>query len=245
MGKKRLTKEEFIEKAKQVHGDRYDYLKVNYVNWKTKVCIICPEHGEFWQIPNNHLNKKGCPKCADIQRNNFKRSNLESFIKKSKIVHNNFYIYDKSIYKGCFDLIEIICPNHGIFWQTPSNHLKGEGCPFCRKSKGELKIESWLKNKNIIFISQKSFDNCRGKKRLLIFDFYLPEYNICIEYDGEQHFKPFRFKNQIKSLELFKKLKINDEIKNKYCKNNNIKLIRISYKNFNKIDKILKNELEK
>lgn len=241
---KKLTTEKFIEKAKKIHCDNYDYSKVEYNDWKTKVCIICPEHGEFSQKPNGHLSGKGCPACANIRRNNFKKSNLNNFIIKSKLVHNNFYKYNKSIYNGCFENIQIICPEHGEFWQSPSNHLKGEGCPKCRRSKGELKIEYHLKENNILYENQKTFENCRGKKRLLKFDFYLPENNICIEYDGEQHFKPFRFKDKIGCLKSFEKLKNNDNKKNKYCQDNGIRLIRIPYWDFDKIEEILQKELE-
>lgn len=123
---KRLTTEEFIKKAKEVHGDKYDYSKVEYVNAKLKVCIICPIHGEFWQTPSNHLDGKGCIKCGGNCK-----IGRESFIEKSMKIHKNRYDYSKVTYVNISTKVCIICPIHGEFWQKPSNHLLGRGCPEC------------------------------------------------------------------------------------------------------------------
>ena len=121
------TKNEiFIEKAKKVHGDKYDYSKVNYIDSKTKICIICPEHGEFWQTPSSHLRKRGCPFCA----NNIKYTN-EKFIEKASAIHHNRYDYSKTKYVNNKTKVCIICPEHGEFWQTPHVHLQGKGCLKC------------------------------------------------------------------------------------------------------------------
>lgn len=124
---KRLTKEAFIDKAKKVHGDMYDYSKAEYSNSRTKVCIICPEHGEFWQTPNDHLNGHGCPKCCT---SNVKKTTVQ-FIGEAMQVHGTRYDYSKAEYTGVNEKVCIICPEHGEFWQTPSNHLQGRGCPKC------------------------------------------------------------------------------------------------------------------
>ena len=126
-GKIRLTLEEFIEKAKKVHGDKYDYSKVNYVNAMTKVCIICPEHGEFWMKPVNHLyqQKQGCPKCSN------RGLNTEEIVEKFHEVHGDKYDYSKVVYNKMHDKVTIICPKHGEFLQTPSKHIRGQGCPQC------------------------------------------------------------------------------------------------------------------
>ena len=129
---KKLTKKEFIKKAKQVHGDKYDYSKVDYINSSTKVCIICPEHGEFWQTPNNHLKKSGCQICGKIKQNKLETKTTEDFIKESTIIHNNKYNYSKTIYKGALKKVCIICPEHGEFWQTANSHLQGCGCKKCK-----------------------------------------------------------------------------------------------------------------
>ena len=122
----RLSKEDFISKAKSIHGDKYDYSKVEYVNAQTKVCIICPEHGEFLQIPNAHLRGNGCPKCGGKLVNN-----TEDFISRSNEIHNNKYDYSKVKYINSQTKVCIICPEHGEFWVTPNNHLRGKGCPKC------------------------------------------------------------------------------------------------------------------
>ena len=125
------SKEEFIKKAHEEHGDKYDYSKVDYVNNKTKVCIICPEHGEFWQTPNDHLKGIGCQKCGVENRSKKRTSTKEDFIKKARSKHSNKYDYSKVKYVNCMSNVCIICPDHGEFWQRPSNHLRGQGCPKC------------------------------------------------------------------------------------------------------------------
>ena len=129
---KKLTREKFIEKAKQVHGDKYDYSKVEYINSQTKVCIICKKHGEFWQKPNSHLLGYGCNKCAIEKRSKLATKTTDSFIERAKKVHGDKYDYSKVEYKGKDMNVCIICPKHGEFWQTPHNHLIGAGCPKCK-----------------------------------------------------------------------------------------------------------------
>lgn len=117
---------DFIEKAQSVHGNEYDYSKVNYVNNKTNVIITCKLHGDFEQSPSNHLSGKGCPRCA----NNVRLSNQE-FIMKAKQVHGNKYDYGRVNYLGNRVEVDIICKDHGIFKQKPYSHLAGNGCPRC------------------------------------------------------------------------------------------------------------------
>ena len=125
-------KEKFIEKAYKVHGNRYDYSKVNYKNSETKVCIICPEHGEFWMTPASHVRGYNCPKCANINRGRYKKWGIDEFIEKAKFIHGDKYDYSKVEYKGIEDKVCIICPEHGEFYQTPSAHvLLKQGCPKC------------------------------------------------------------------------------------------------------------------
>ena len=124
----------FIEKARQIHNDKYDYSKVNYVNSRTKVCIICPEHGEFWQTPHNHLKGYGCAECGK-EKSHLPKITTEDFTAKSKEIHGNKYDYSKVCYKTSDTKVCIICPEHGEFWQTPSNHMNGSGCPKCANEK--------------------------------------------------------------------------------------------------------------
>ena len=128
---KRLTTEEFVQKAKKIHGGAYDYSKVIYVDTKTKVCIICPKHGDFQQTPNNHLQGQGCPKCADIANGDVKRMDKAEFIQKANIVHGGKYDYSKVKYINALTKVHISCPIHGTFYQRPANHLFGQGCRRC------------------------------------------------------------------------------------------------------------------
>ena len=123
---KKITTEEFIKRAKEVHGEKYDYSKVIYKDMNTPVCIICPEHGEFWQRPTNHLNGKGCKKCAGRGM-----LSMSDFLAKAHEKHGNKYDYSKVVYVNATTPVCIICPEHGEFWQSPYNHAKGNACPKC------------------------------------------------------------------------------------------------------------------
>ena len=130
---KPFTVEDFIRKATEVHKGKYIYTLVKYINNKTDVCIICPEHGEFWQRPSNHLNGRGCPKCGIINNVNALKS-TECFIEQSNVVHGNRYKYHNTEYKNNYTKICITCPIHGDFWQMPYVHLRGSGCPKCGRN---------------------------------------------------------------------------------------------------------------
>lgn len=123
----KMTTEIFIEKAKSVHGDKYDYSKVVYINVKTNVQIICPLHGIFEQTPDRHLHGRcGCPVCAGNQK-----CTTADFVKKAQCVHGDKYDYSLTKYINNKTPIEIICPKHGVFKQVPLNHILGNGCPVC------------------------------------------------------------------------------------------------------------------
>ena len=127
----RNTLEEFIAKAREIHGDKYDYSKVEYKGNKVKVCITCPEHGDFWQVPNSHLSKRGCPACGRLSTSNGLRMTGSSFIFKARKVHGDKYDYSKVEYISSQTKVKIICPEHGAFEQTPAMHLSENGCPKC------------------------------------------------------------------------------------------------------------------
>lgn len=121
------TTSEFIEKARGIHGDKYDYSRSVYVNAKTKVEIICPEHGSFMQEPDKHLNGRcGCPACSGNVR-----MTREGFIEKARAIHGDKYDYSAVVYRGNKAKVSVICPEHGMFEQTPTNHLSGRGCAKC------------------------------------------------------------------------------------------------------------------
>ena len=182
--RKRQTTDDFIEKAKQIHSDKYDYSKVAYINPQTKVCIICPEHGEFWQMPYSHLNGNGCPMCGKIKLRKKFQLSTDKFIQKAKEIHGDKYDYSKVNYVNYKTKVEIICPKHGSFWQTPICHFKCDGCPTCKGelsvSKQEIDFVNYVKTiySNIINLNDRQMINP------LELDMYLPFDNLAIEYNG-------------------------------------------------------------
>ena len=216
---KKSNTEEFIKKAKKVHGNKYDYSKVNYVGNKIEVTIICPEHGEFEQTPKGHLRGQGCPKC-----NGGVVQTTEEFIKKAKEIHGDKYDYSKVNYINMRTKVVIICPEHGEFEQRPRRHLIGDGCPKCCSSTLENYIRSILDKYNIKYIEQKTWDWLVFNNSQWV-DFYLPECNCCIECQGIQHFISVPFFDQYESLE--KRLK-RDSNKQKLCLEHGIRIYYFS-----------------
>ena len=200
------------------------------------MCIICPKHGEFWQKPVKHLIGHGCPECAKKTISKKLKLTQNEFIKKAISVHGNKYDYSKSNYILNDKKICIICPEHGEFWQTPHSHLSGQGCPLCKESKGERKIKQFLEENNIEYEQQKMFNWLIYEKPMKL-DFYLPEYNVGIEFQGEQHFsnkKWWNITNEDEVNECFNKTIERDIKKNILCKENGIELFYITDHNFKK-----------
>lgn len=146
-GKLCFSKEDFISLAETKHGNKYDYSQVEYVNTSTKVCIICPEHGEFWQTPNDHLNGKGCPECG--KESSIKKRTLtkEEFIERSCKIHNNKFSYENVVYTNMMTPVYITCPEHGVFLQKPVVHIQGYGCPKC-SGKHHYTTEEYVERAN-------------------------------------------------------------------------------------------------
>lgn len=218
-GNNHFTTIDYIEKVNIIHKFKYKYDKTIFINYSSDIIIYCDRHGYFSQNAKLHLNGNGCPKCAN---NVYTKIEI---IEKVYLLHNNKYIYDDFdfCYRMSETFLNIYCPKHGHFKQRLNNHIHQlNGCPNCRESKGENYINELLNKNNIKYKRQMKFDGCKNK-RLLPFDFYLTEYNICIEFDGIQHFEP------IYGVDVLNSLKNNDNIKNKYCLNNNIVLLRIKY----------------
>ena len=310
--KRRSSKEKFVDKARIIHGNKYDYSKVEYVNSHTKVCINCPEHGEFWQTPSNHLNGCGCHMCMNEKFSKSRTFSKDVFIEKARIKHGERYDYSKVEYISCFKKVEIICPIHGVFWQAPSRHLRGNGCPLCgnkktgeklRKgkeqfihqanimhnykydysqvdyinsdtnvciicpehgaffqapkhhlsghgcskcvtSKGEFKVEEYLKQNKIEYESQypiKLEKQLFSRSNLRV-DFYLPNSNAIIEFNGKQHYKRMDFFHS--SDDDFAIQVDRDKRLRQYCKKHKINLIEIKYDQIDNIDKILNKKLK-
>jgi very-short-patch-repair endonuclease len=231
-----MNREYFIYKSHKKWGvDKYDYSLVDYKNCKTKVKIIYNKTGEiFEQTPELHLYRS--PENIKLAV----RKTTEQFITESNIVHYNKYSYDKTIYVKNQEKVIITCPKHGDFLQRPLSHLNGNGCPSCGESQGERKISHFLKERDINFERQKKFPDCRNVFELP-FDFYIPSLRMCIEFDGLQHFQPI---DHFGGLEAYEKLKINDKIKEDYCEENFINLIRIRYDQVDRVHQILSNSIK-
>lgn len=182
------------------------------------------------KMRQNNVTRRGKDSNFYGMNYNIKLTNKE-FITKANIKHNYLYDYSITNYDGSSNKVDIICKKHGTFSQVANTHLSGCGCPKCNNSIGELIIEDYLLRNNINFIEQYKFDECFNRSKLP-FDFYLPDFNTCIEYDGEFHYKDFGF-NDLESQ------KNNDNIKNNFCKKNNIRLIRIPYTEKDNISEIL------
>lgn len=228
---------DFIEKAKKIHDNKYNYNKTKYINSKTKVCIICPEHGEFWQTPHDHLEGHGCGKCSHEVLKILERDTLDTFIKKAKKTHGDRYDYSLVKYNGSHEYVSIICPKHGVFYQKAYVHINGSGCPKCRLSRLEELVRINLEKNGIIYIAQY-----RNKKILgrLTYDFYFPDLNIAIECQGKQHFNEGGFCGK----EELTKIQERDKRKKEISDKNNIKILYFSdekFKNYTYYDKIYTN----
>jgi len=219
---------EIINDFYKIHNYKYDYSLIKYKNKRSNIKIICPIHGIFEQLAYSHSSGIGCPSCAGC-----KKKTTGEFINESNKIHKFKYNYKLTIYISSHKKVKIICPEHGLFEQTPNSHIRGSGCPNCQYkiSKNELFISKYLKENKIIFIPQYKFKDCKYKRQLP-FDFYLPDYNMCIEYDGSHHYKV-----AWGNIKKFKLTQIRDNIKTNFCEKNNIKLIRIKY-NENIINKL-------
>jgi hypothetical protein len=242
--RKRLSRtlDQFIYEAKSVHGDRYDYSKVDYKGGGTPVCLVCSTHGEFYMSPSNHIHsKQNCYKCSLVIRGTKRRKSNSQFIADAITVHRDLYDYGKTVYQHAGKKITVTCRKHGDFECSPKDHLYSKsGCPKCNASKGEFQIRNILKHNSIEFIEQYRFKDCRDKLPLP-FDFYLPEMNSCIEYDGEGHYKPFYRGGVCENK--FETGKLHDDIKTLYCEKTGIRLIRIPFWQLNDIETVIKFQL--
>ena len=224
---------------KYVEKEGYELISKEYKNAKVdKLKIKCPKHGIFEMRFGNFTQGQRCPKCgikhrADMARNDYEyvKGYIESYgykLLSSKYINNS-------------EKLKIQCNKGHIFYMKFNNFKTGNRCLICEQSSGESEINKFLENNNFNFISQYRFKDCKFKYALP-FDFYLPNYNCCIEFDGEQHYEIVK---HFGGLNGFIERKIRDTIKTEYCKNNNIKLIRIPYWEINNIETILTKELIK
>ena len=234
----RETHEDFLNKLSLVNPN-IEVLEKYQTN-STPLLCKCKIDGYEWHTRPSHLlgskNAKpsGCPKCSGKAKKTTKE-----FIEEIYNINPNIEILGE--YKNSGNPIKCKCKIDNFEWYpTPDNLLQNHGCPCCNQSRGEKNISRYLENKKIEYKSQYKFEDCKFYKQLP-FDFYLPKYNCCIEFDGKQHYE---IVEHFGGLENFIDIKIRDTIKNIYCQQNNIKLIRILYSDLKNIEVILENELK-
>ena len=237
----RLTHKKFINDfyAKNKNAKNIEIIE-EYKSSKTKIKCKCKIDGYEWEVvPSDLLYKNcGCPKCNGMYKT------TEEFKQEMKEINDDIEILGE--YIDAHTKIKCRCKIDGNIWKAkPNDLLYNKGCPKCNESKGEKRISRYLDNKNIKYKRQYKFDNCRSKDKLP-FDFYIPSLNVAIEYDGEYHYMIItRGKNDTyeRAFNRFVGTKVRDTIKTIYCKENNIKLIRIPYWDFDRIKEILEKEL--
>jgi hypothetical protein len=196
----------FVQKSKEIHGDKYDYSLTEYVDSSKKVDIICKEHGVFSVLPNNHY-KQNCPKCKEKDR----YLTTKDFIDKACILHNK-YDYSETEYINSKTKVIIKCEEHGVFEQIPNDHLNGKGCPKCglAYNKMEDEIKEFIKSLNINII-----ENSKQIISPLELDIFIPSHNLAIEFDGLYwHSEVYKDKNYHLN-------------KTELCQSKNIRLIHI------------------
>ncbi|MGN1372239.1 MAG: hypothetical protein ACI4XM_08205 [Candidatus Coprovivens sp.] len=228
----------YEEVKEYIESFGYELLSKEYVNANEYILINPPCEHEAYEVTFSAFKNQGqrCPKCANEHRNDNKKSSYEEI--KKEFEKEGYKLLSEE-YENSKKKLSVQCPKGHKYETSYGNFQQGKRCPHCNESKGEKEIEDILNKYQVNFCSQYKFDNCRLQRRLP-FDFYLPQYNCCIEFDGEQHYKIVEYWG---GLDGFVSRVIRDTIKNEYCKNNNIKLIRIRYEEIDSIEEILIDEL--
>jgi len=172
----KLGADAFIQRAQTIHGDAYDYSRVEYLTAETPVVMGCKEHGWFEQTPHSHLKGRGCPTCGIEARS----SDTAEFVRKAVSVHGDRFDYGKAVYQHCEEKVEIVCQKHGSFFQTPSNHVSQQtGCPACANvgpSAPQIELATFLSS-----LTDVELEYRMGRKRI---DIFLPKFNLGVEYHG-------------------------------------------------------------
>jgi very-short-patch-repair endonuclease len=228
----------FLKDSKSIHKGKYDYKLVpNTITRNTLVKIICPEHGVFTQKAYNHSHYGyGCKACQYSRNQKLTFNEIKTRLPNLIFSPDINWSTDYTGTRG--KKIKLICPEHGPYQNLVFNLFNGSGCPNCsNKSRGEKKINIFLKENKYSFKSQYIFPMLPKKR----FDFYIEEFNLVIEYDGIQHFKAVKYFGGEAALQ---KTQERDRIKNQYCEENNINLLRIPYWEFNNIEKLIQEKIE-
>lgn len=227
-GNAKKTTQEYIDELSIINSD-IEVLE-EYINSTTPIAHRCKIDGNIWNIsPANVLNGRGCPICKAILLSNIFKKTHQQYIEELSVANPDIEAIGE--YINAKTPILHRCKIDGHKWMiAPSNILSGQGCPVCQESNGERTIRQWLQNNGFSFYYQYKFNDCCDKKPLP-FDFYLPTFNICIEYDGLQHFQPIDFANKGEEWAFinFQTAQYHDKLKNKYCQDNNIPILRIPY----------------
>lgn len=226
--KRKLTIEQFIMKAKTIHGDKYEYLLDSSININSPIKIKCNDCGYiFNQRPFNHLKGEGCRQCGYKVRSEKRKSNLIEFEQKARIIHGEKYSYYEYIRND--EKIKIKCNKcNKYFKQKPTDHLSGKGCPHCNFSKGEELIEKILLKNNIKFVREFKLPYYKFR-----YDFYLPEHNLLIEFHGKQHYEPIEVFGGEENL---KQIQFRDAFKRSLAREYKIKLLELNYKEFRLVE---------
>ena len=197
-GSKKQTTQQIIKRAKRVHGDRYDYSETEYINHRTKIKIICKEHGDFMQLATGHIRGYGCPSCVGKAR-----LTTAQFIQRAKSIHGDRYDYSKVVYIAGDKKVNIICPEHGSFLQKASNHINmAQGCRRCAKNQISEPLFREVLEKIFVdkFNKEYKFPNTRPEWLRnpetgwpLELDCYNEELELAFELHGRQHYEPIEF----------------------------------------------------
>ena len=195
---KRLTTKEFIERAINIHGQFYDYSSVVYTISHNKVKILCPKHGEVWQKPNAHLNGNGCHQCGRELVSKKLRRTKKQFINQATKIHGDYFDYTMVEYINDYLLVLIICPKHGEFTRSPSEHIfLRYGCPSCRMKKASYQ-NIWLDEIGLPDDNDHREVTIHLEDRFIQADGYCSETNTVYEFLGDYwHGNPNKYPSNI------------------------------------------------
>jgi very-short-patch-repair endonuclease len=222
----KLTVEQFLERAETIHAARdYDYSRAVYVDIMTSIEIVCRTHGPFWQSPNAHLNAgQGCARCAGTAK-----LTRMAFVDRSRVVHGERYDYSRVVYVNSKTLVEIGCPEHGVFRQAPHHHGRGIGCPACSETHGERAVRRVLEKHCIEFEAQWTHPTLVHVRQLRS-DFALSAMRVLIEFDGPQHYEAVQFGRSSRDLALtqLEATRARDQAKERWAREEGWSLIRLT-----------------
>lgn len=224
--KQRKKQDVYLQQIKNRHGNRYDYSKTIYTGDQKNINIKCRVHGPFTQRADHHLKGRGCPKCHHDRLAIEFAYNFDQFKERANQTHNNRFKYNQESWIGYNDDIIVVCPEHGKFSINAKYHANGSGCPTCNTSRLGRSLEKVLIDFEISYEKEKKFNSCRNI-HALPFDYYLPDYHVLIECDGEQHY--VARKNGLFTEDKVKQIQFRDSIKTNWAEKNHVPLLRVRY----------------